>query len=92
MDGHLERVAQPRTQPGHLSLVLEGRETLMPLKMVSTFELSCDNCDYVADMEEGEVMLFETPEAATAYAVDSGWKYANAGEIRWFSCPGCEGN
>lgn len=61
----------------------------MPLKMVSTFELSCDNCDYVADMEEGEIMLFETQDAATKYALDAGWKYANVDEIRWFSCPGC---
>jgi hypothetical protein len=63
----------------------------MPVKEIPAFELSCDNCDYVAEMDENEVMVFDSIEAAVKYAVDAGWRMASTGEIHWFSCLGCGG-
>jgi len=63
----------------------------MPVREITTFELSCDRCDYVAEMEEGEISLFESAAKAAGYARDSGWKVVQADQgLYWFSCTGCE--
>jgi hypothetical protein len=62
----------------------------MPIKNVTSFELSCDMCDYVAETDDGEISLFDSPYGAVAYARDSGWMVKNADEIFWFACGGCQ--
>lgn len=81
-------MAQQNAHPGHLPVVLGEGRALMPLKTV--YELECDECNYTAEEDEMEIQVFDSPEQASAFAVDAGWtvqRYAT--EPTAFICPGC---
>ena len=67
----------------------EGR-ALMGVKRVVGYELTCDVCEYRAEEDEGELMIFDDEDAAMRYGEDGGWHVLRSGDPI-IQCPECSG-
>lgn len=94
VDGELGRMAQCRTHQGHLPLVLgEGKTmTIMAIKTdeLEGFVVMCDACEYQDDEQEGEISVYDNPEAAVTAVKDADWlaEYGKEGDLAVL-CPEC---
>lgn len=55
------------------------------------YNLTCDECDYVCDEDDGGILRFDSIEGARMWASDSGWGDNQHWPNPRMTCPACEG-